>query len=195
VPETLLVRLSGAFELELARDGKTFAVRQTVSGTTRDVWVGSLDSSRGERPLLRTPFNERSIALSPDGKWLAYVSNEAGSDELFVRRLEEGSGRWRVPRGGAGEPRWGPGGRELFFRVADTVMAMAMTPGPEPGFSAARTVLVGRFVGDGQRAVWDIAPDGRRFVFTRNQTEADSPAITLLLHWFDRLRAAKAGAR
>src|SRR5688572_26914350 len=195
VPETLLVRQSGAVELELAEDGKTLAIRQTVSGTTRDVWVGSLDSARGERPLLRTPFNERSIAISPDGKWLAYVSNEAGSDELFVRRLEEGSGRWRVPRGGAGEPRWGPGGRELFFRVADTVMAMEMTPGPEPGFSAPRTVLVGRFVNDAQRAVWDIAPDGRRFVFARNQNETDTPAMTVLLHWFDRLRAAKTGAR
>ena len=194
VPETLLVRQTGAAEVELARDGKTLAIRQTMSASQRDIWVGSLDSSKAERPLLRTPFNERSIALSPDGRWLAYVSNEAGSDELFVRRLEEGSGRWRVPRGGAGEPRWGPGGRELFFRVADTVMAMAMTPGPEPGFSAARTVLVGRFVNDVQRAVWDVSPDGRRFVFTRNQSEADTPAITVLVHWFDRLRAAKAGA-
>jgi Tol biopolymer transport system component len=194
VPETLLVRQTGAAEVELARDGKTLAIRQTMSASQRDIWVGFLDSSKAERPLLRTPFNERSIALSPDGKWLAYVSNEAGSDELFVRRLEEGSGRWRVPRGGAGEPRWGPGGRELFFRVADTVMAMAMTPGPEPGFSAARTVLVGRFVNDVQRAVWDVSPDGRRFVFTRNQSEADTPAITVLVHWFDRLRAAKAGA-
>lgn len=195
VPETLLVRQSGAGELELARDGKTMAIRQTVSGTTRDVWVGSLDSSQAERPLLRTPFNERSIALSPDGKWLAYVSNESGSDELYVRRLEEGSGRWRVPKSGAGEPRWGSGGRELFFRVADTVMAMVMTPGPEPDFSGVRTVLVGLFVNNNQRAVWDIAPDGRRFVFTRNQSEANTPSLTVLLHWFDRLRAAKAGAR
>ena len=195
VPETLLVRQSGAVELELAGDGKTLAMRQTATGTSRDVWVGSLDSAKADRPLLRTPFNERAIALSPDGKWLAYVSNEAGSDELFVRRLEEGSGRWRVPRGGAGEPRWGPGGRELFFRVGDTVMATVMTPGPEPGFSAARTVLVGRFVSDFLKVVWDISRDGRRFVFTRNQSEADTPAITVMLHWFDRLRAAKARAR
>jgi Tol biopolymer transport system component/tRNA A-37 threonylcarbamoyl transferase component Bud32 len=195
VPETLTVRQSSPGELELARDGKTFAFRQTTAATTRDVWFGSLDSSWAERPLLRTPFNERSIALSPDGKWLAYVSNEAGSDELFVRRLEEGGGRWRVPRGGAGEPRWGPGGRELFFRVADTVMAMAMTPGPEPGFSAARTVLVGRFISETFRTVWDISPDGRRFVFTRNQGDVDTPAMTVLLHWFDRLRAGKAGSR
>jgi hypothetical protein len=72
---------------------------------------------------------------------------------------------------------------------------MVMTPGPEPGFSAPRTVLVGRFANDASRAVWDIAPDGRRFVFTRSQTEADTPAITVLLHWFDRLRAAKTAAR
>ena len=195
VPETLLVRQSGAVELELARNGKTFAIRETHPRTARDVWVGSLDSAKAERPLLRTPFNERAIALSPDGKWLAYVSNETGSDELFVRRLEEGSGRWRVPRGGASEPRWGPGGRELFFRVADTVMAMVMTPGPEPTFSAPRKVLVGRFVSDFLRTVWDISSDGRRFIFTRNQSESDTPEMTVLLHWFDRLRGAKAGAR
>jgi Tol biopolymer transport system component len=194
VPESLLVRQFAAVELELARDGNTIAVRQTA-GASRDVWVGSLDSAKSERPLLRTPFNERSIALSPDGKWLAYVSNEGGTDELYVRRLEEGSGRWRVPRGAATEPRWGPGGRELFFRVADTVMAMAMTPGPEPTFSAPRKVLAGRFVSDGLKAVWDVSPDGRRFVFVRSQAEAETPAMTVLLHWFDRLRAAKAGAR
>jgi Tol biopolymer transport system component len=189
VPETLLVRQASAGELELARDGKTIALRQSVnSGMSRDVWVGSLDSSRAERPLLRTPFNERSIALSPDGTWLAYVSNEAGTDELFVRRLVEGSGRWRVPWSGAREPRWGPGGRELFFRVADTVMAMGMTPGPEPAFSAPRTVLVGRFAGDNQRASWDVSPGGDRFIFTRSESETDIPTMTVLLHWFDRLR-------
>jgi len=193
VPETLAVRQSFPGELELARDGKTFAIRQTAAGTTRDVWIASLDSSWTERPLLQTPFNERSIALSQDGKWLAYVSNEGGTDELYVRRLEEGSGRWRVPRGGAGQPRWGPGGRELFFRVADTVMAVVMTPGPEPTFSAPRNVLVGRFVSDAQRADWDISPDGRRFIFTRNQSDTDIPAMTVLLHWFDRLRASNAG--
>jgi TolB protein len=188
VPESLLVRQAAAVELELARDGKTIAIRHSTTSTGRDVWVGSLDSAKRERPLLRTPFNERSIALSPDGKWLAYVSNEGGTDELYVRRLEEGSGRWRVPRGAAGEPRWGPGGRELFFRVADTVMAMAMTPGPEPTFSAPRNVLVGRFVSDGTKAVWDVSPDGQRFVFVRTQTEAETPAMTVLLHWFDRLQ-------
>jgi hypothetical protein len=72
-------------------------------------------------------------------------------------------------------------------------MAVAMTPGPEPTFSAPRNVLVGRFVSDAQRASWDISPDGRRFIFTRNQSEMDTPAITVLLHWFDRLRAANAG--
>jgi len=74
-------------------------------------------------------------------------------------------------------------------------MAMAMTPGPEPGFSAARTVLVGRFISETFRTVWDISPDGRRFVFTRNQGDVDTPAMTVLMHWFDRLRAGKAGSR
>jgi Tol biopolymer transport system component/tRNA A-37 threonylcarbamoyl transferase component Bud32 len=191
VPESLLARPNRtAAELHVSPDGKFLAFRETDARTRRDVWVAALDTPRTVRPLLHTPFEERSIALSPDGKWLAYISNETGTDELFVRRLEEGSGHWRVSRTGAGEPRWGPGGRELLYRVADTVVSVTMEAGAQPRFSDPRQVLVGRFNSDRNATIWDISPDGRRFIFTRAQGESDTPSISIVLHWFDRLRAA-----
>jgi hypothetical protein len=76
-----------------------------------------------------------------------------------------------------------------LFRVADSVVAVSFEAGAEPRFSAARTVLVGRFSEDRDGSGWDISSDGRRFVFTRTQGESSRAALNVVLHWFDQLRA------
>src|SRR5438105_10124516 len=95
--------------------------RENHPQTHRDIWITPVDSPRAARPLLRTPFEERGIGLSPDGRWLVYVSNETGADEVYIRQLREGSARWRVSTRGGAEARWGRGGRERCFRQGDTV--------------------------------------------------------------------------
>ncbi len=199
VPESLFaVPGRGIGELQMARDGKTLVYRDAGSepGSSRDIWVVTLDSARVPRPLLRTPFNERNIALSPDGGWLAYVSNETGDNEVFVRRLAEGSGRWPVSKAGGTQPRWGPGGRELFFRSGDSVLVAGVQLGPEPRFTTPTPVLVGDFNSDLNRPAWDVAPDGKRFVFTRQQGATTARGLNVVMHWFERLRRPDgAGAR
>ena len=183
-------------EVESGPDGRILVFREIALGTGRDIYVASRDTAWTIRPLLRTPFDERGIALSPDGKWLAYLSNETGSDEVFVRRLEEGSGHWRVSRNGGSEPRWGPGGRELFYRAADTVLSVTVGPGPEPTFSAPHAVLTGVFSADRNNASWDVSPDGKRVVFSRTKGAEGTLTMNVILHWFDRLRAApRVGSR
>ena len=189
VSDSLFARPNrNAQELEVSPDGRFIVFRDQDNRTRRDVWIQRLDSAEAARPVLRTPFDERGIALSRDGQWLAYTSNETGSDEIFVRRLVEGSGHWRVTRSGGTQPRWGPG-YEVFYRVGDTVMTTTMRPGPEPQFSGPRSVLVGQFNSDRNVAAWDISPDGKRFIFSRDRGETDTPRMNVLLHWFDRLRA------
>jgi WD40-like Beta Propeller Repeat len=79
-----------------------------------------------------------------------------------------------------------------LYRVADTVVSVTLEPGPEPRFSAPRPVLVGHFSEGGNTSEWDVSPDGKRFVFTRQgQTEA-SNKMFVVLHWFERLRAGAA---
>jgi serine/threonine-protein kinase len=189
VPESLLAFPDGGIgEVQVSRTRRTLVFREG-SGARRNIWMASLDSARTQRPLLRTPFDEKSIALSPDGQWLAYVSDEAGTEDIYVRRLEEGSGRWRVSKSGGQEPRWGPGGRELFYRSADSILSVGMEPGTEPRFTDSRMVLVGEFNSDRNRPIWDVSPDGRRFVFTRSQGEPTGRSMNIVLHWFDQLRA------
>ncbi len=185
-PESLLVRPAPVNEAMFTPDGRRLVFREGVSGRARDIWVVPVDSSAGARPLLRTPFNERMIALSPDGHWLAYVSNEAGTDEVYVRTLEEGSPRWRVSTGGGTEPRWGPGARELFFRHADSVYVTRVEPGTEFRNGRARALFGGRFQTNPNLTTWDVSPDGSRFVFVRTSTGEEAQAVHLLLHWFER---------
>jgi Tol biopolymer transport system component len=192
VAESLLVSPSPSIqEIQISRDRQTLLYRDGPGGN-RDIWRVHLDSANAVQPVLRTPFDERGIALSPDGRWLAYVSNEVGPDEVFVRQLAQGSGRWRVSQQGGTEPRWGPGGRELFFRVADSVFVVDFAAGPEPRFTQARRILVGSYDNDRNRVSWDVSPDGQRFVFTRAQNESSVLGLNVVMHWFDQLRG---GAR
>jgi serine/threonine-protein kinase len=150
-----------------------------------------MDSLSAPRPLLRTTFDERAIAISPDGHYLAYVSNETGGDEVYVRRLTESSSRWRVSTGGGTEPRWSIGGRELLFRANDSLYVTPMTLGAEVQVGRPRALFAAPFVTDENSATWDVTADGRRFVFIRGQQVESDRTLTVILHWFDQLRAQR----
>ena len=187
-PESLLTRPSPIFESSPTPDGRSLVFRENHPQTTRDIWIVPLDSPRVARALAVTPFDERNPAVSPDGRWLAYASNETGTFEIYVRSLSEGSGRTRVSVGGGAEPRWARSGRELFFRNRDSVYAAPVTPGPEFRAGAARALFGGRFTA-GNPTNWDVAPDGQGFVMVRTSEAAlDGSPLEVVLHWFDQLR-------
>lgn len=119
------------------------------------------------------------------------MSDEAGSDDVYVRGLEEGSPRWRVSTSGGSEPRWGAAGRELLYRHADSVYAASVAPGGEFRMGASRALLRGRFVSHAMVAAWDVSPDGTRFIFVRSTSARERQEMHLVLHWFDRRRAQR----
>jgi eukaryotic-like serine/threonine-protein kinase len=181
--DSLFTRSEGILqELEVSRDGTFMVWQERGDATGRDLMIASVDTPRVIRPLVRTRFEELHPALSPDGRWLAYASNETGSFEIFIRRVEQGSGRWRVSTAGGHSPRWGSGA-QLFFRHGDTLQVVDIDLRQEPAFSAPRMALEGRYnlswsVG------YDVAPDGRRFVFTRSQGAGEVTPMFVILNWF-----------
>ena len=190
-PESLLARPSPVFESTPLPDGHALVFRETHPQTSRDIWFASLDSLEAARPLLVTPFDERNPAVSPDGRWLAYASNETGALEVYVRGLAEGSGRTRISTRGGAEPRWARSGRELFFRTADSVYVAAVVPGTGFRAESPRALFGGRFA-TGNPTNWDVSPDGRRFVMVRApDVAAEGTPVSLVLNWFDQLRAAQ----
>jgi Tol biopolymer transport system component len=193
VPETVLVRTSNLFEAEYTRDGRTLVFRETDAQTNRDIWFMRADSPATAKPLLRTPYEERQLAVSPDGRWLAYSSNETGADEVYVRHLAEGSARWKVSTAGGAEPRWNRNGRELFFMRGDSLYSVPLPPSQGPDFHSGtpRALLEIRRYQTIGNTMYDVAPDGNHFVYVRNQIGQTSEQMGLTLHWFDNLRRQK----
>jgi Tol biopolymer transport system component len=191
-PESLLARPAPIYESSPTPDGRALVFREMLQGRNRDIWIAPLDSLQAARPLLATPFDERNPAVSPDGRWLAYASNETGQHEVYVRGLAEGSGRTRVSTDGGVEPRWAHSGRELFYRSlnGDTVYAASVIPGPAFRAGPPRSLFTGNYA-SGNPPNWDVAPDDRQFVMLRNRDpEQGQLTLHVILHWFDQLRAA-----
>ena len=165
------------FESILTNDAKRIIYR--VGGIPGDLYYVHRDSLNQRHTLLDSRFDERAPALSPDDKWLVYVSDETGRDEVYVRPFPEGGGRWVISAAGGTEPRWSRDGRELFYRNADTLFAVEVRT--QSGFTAgARTSLfTAAFLENARHAAYDVHPDGQRFIFITSDDD-DSGELTLV---------------
>ena len=160
------------------------------AGSLRD--SGQAGQVHKVQPFLQTPFNEGVPEFSPDGHWLAYMSDESGGYEVYVQPYPGPGGKWRISSGGGAVPRWNPNGRELFYVSGDKMMAVDVTTAPI--FSVGTPKML--FVFEGQEvANWDISPDGQRFLTVKPVEQQQAAAqINLVLNWFEELkRRAPAG--
>ncbi|MFI5208725.1 MAG: protein kinase, partial [Gemmatimonadales bacterium] len=165
--EVLIGRTAASpLEAALAPDGRTLVYRVFGQGLSRDIWVRRLDSAGSDHPLVATPFDERAIALSPRGL-LAYVSNETGRDEVYVRPLEPNGGRWQVSDAGGTEPRWDRRGTILYYRSPDSLIAARLTPGMPTVQRREALFATRQYSSDLFAADYDVSPNGRQFVFIR----------------------------
>jgi serine/threonine-protein kinase len=180
-PVKLLTRPYPIYESRITPDHHTIIWREDNPKTLRDILSAPMDSLDNVRPILATAFDEKGIAMSPDGHWLAYSSNETGINEVYIRRLEPNSPRWPVSSRGGTEPRWSKSG-EIFFRRGDSVFASRVTPGPVPQIGAAITLFSGIYAATNYEPVWDVAPDGLHFAMVR-LPEAETPQLILFMNW------------
>ncbi|MBI3471531.1 MAG: PD40 domain-containing protein, partial [Candidatus Solibacter usitatus] len=184
-------------------DGKRLAIGQAGNGGSSDIFTmpvegdpgpGGLGVRLGKAELfLGTPFDEVSPAFSPDGRWLVYVSNESGTQEVYVRPFPGPGGRWQVSTGGGRLPVWSRDGRELFFQTLDLrVMAVSyIARGDSFAAGKPRLWTETRLRSIGNASNYDLAPDGKRLAaFVAGDARGEKPAthLTFLLHFFDELR-------
>ncbi len=149
--------------------------------------------TRDARPLLATPFREQNAEVSPDGAWLAYQSNESGTDEIYVRPFPDvEQGRWQVSTGGGTQPLWARRGRELFYRAPDgKLMAVPIQPGPSfTRRNAAVVVDRAYFVGSGGilGRTYDVSPDATRFLMIKDAAAATATQLVVVLNFFEELK-------
>jgi hypothetical protein len=157
-----------------------------VSGRDADIGVLTLDGESRSHPFLHTPFFEGGGVVSPDGLFLAYVSNESGRNEIYVRTFPRSEGKWPISSEGGVQPVWARSGREIFYRNADKMMAVPIEPGSP--FRAGKPALL--FEGSFHSAefptglYYDVAPDGERFVMVQ---ETMPTQIHVVQNWFSEL--------
>ncbi len=179
-----------------SRDGR-FILYRTLNPKTRyDLWVLPVSPQAGDRKpfaFVNTSFEEREGQFSPDGRWVAYQSNESGRFEVYVQPFPGPGGKWQVSTEGGAQPRWRGDGRELFYiRLDGKLMAVPVTPAAAgQAFEAGSPVALfeTRIVGGAILAVgplkhqYAVAPDGQRFLINITTEEAVTSPITLILHW------------
>jgi serine/threonine-protein kinase len=160
--------------------------------TGRDIWLLDTAGVRASRPLLASPFDESAPRFAPDGRLLAYVSNESGRNEIYVRPSGDSSRKWKVSREGGAEPVWAPGGRELFFRAGDRVLAAAVDSSADVRVSEPRVLFEGKFEkGTIDAANYDVGADPLRFVMIRAvERESEQNQMHVALNWAPPAMAA-----
>jgi serine/threonine-protein kinase len=173
--------LGGPYEGSYTPDGKSIVYRIDTRATHRDVVIAPVDSPQASRPLLASPFEEHMIAVSPDGKWLAYVSDATGVKEVYLRRIDGVSGQWPVSRNGGTEPRWGGSMRELLFRHGDSIYTVPLELGAEARAGQPRALFAGSYATAPWDTFWDVSRDGSRFVLVRT-TGRPPDRLTVLTH-------------
>jgi Tol biopolymer transport system component len=152
--------------------------------TTRsnDLWVLPLFGDKKPFPYVQTPFTEGPAEFSPDGKWVAYVSNESRRQEVFVSSFPEARGKWQVSTGGGTAPHWSPDGKELFYFGPDGKLMAAEVSGAASGFQVgAVNPLFEARPRTNARSFYDTA-DGKRFLFNINVEQGSPAPITLLVN-------------
>ncbi|PYQ10648.1 MAG: hypothetical protein DMH00_10485 [Acidobacteria bacterium] len=173
-----------------SRDGRFIVYEEsnpTNPKTLVDLWVLPLSADRKPFPFLRTEFNETHAQLSPDSRWMAYVSDESGRAEVYVQTFPRAGGKRQVSTDGGDQPQWRRDGRELFYLAPEGKLMAAEVKGG-PTFEAAvpvplfgvrvPAVSIGSF-----RNHFVVSPDGQRFLVNTIAEGASSSPITVVLNW------------
>ncbi len=170
-------------------DGRTMVIWELPSGGKRRISLVMLDSARAPRPVVSGGFDNHAPSLSPDGRWVAYVSDESNRNEVYVRPFPGPGGRWQVSKEGGTEPRWSPTGREIFFRAGESMMAAAVQAGAT--FAPGEVRLLFRTTAVvSLHTNYDVTRDGQSFIMVQRKTSTDQ-TVVVLLNWFDQLRATR----
>jgi len=187
--EVLHTSVEGEYPTSWSPDGRLVAFRRLEPKSSDDLWMLSLPAGgKSEaKPFLATSFSEAGAAFSPDGKWLAYSSNESGHNEIYVRAFPQGQEQWSVSIEGGTEPQWARSGRELFYLAGNKMMAVDVDTrsGFRPG--KPRVLFEGDYAQDPGLSNYSVAPGDKQFLLMKS-TQARIGEIRMVLNWTEALK-------
>lgn len=180
------------------------AVAATAGGETGylEVWLIPLSGEHKPQVLVQGPFNAGGARFSPDGHWMAYVSDESGRNEVYLRAFPQAGQRFQISVDGGVSPVWSHNGRELFFRNGDQIFAVSMTLGAQAVAGKPQALFSKPIADDASGpayniiADYDVSPDGQRFVMPKYSAEArNPPSAIVILNWSEELKRRVAAGK
>ena len=201
-PQLLVQSNSQIGPTSFTPDGKTLAYYELISGVGYDLWtvpveIGAAGLKAGKpAPLLRTKFNERWAAFSPDGHWVAYASDESGSYQIYVRSFPDNGSKWQVSNDGGVYPRFSGTGHELFYRNEDSSRIFVVNYAAKgDSFVADKPKMwLEKQLLDSQLSYsnYDVAPDGKRIIalmpVETPESQKDQNHVIFVENFFDELK-------
>jgi Tol biopolymer transport system component/tRNA A-37 threonylcarbamoyl transferase component Bud32 len=177
-----------AHEGIVSPDGRTLVYRVDDPVRVRDIYAIPLDANdRTPQPLVATEFDELTPRLSPDGRWLAYVSNESGRYEVYLRSFPNPGGRVIISAAGGDEPLWSHDSRQIVYRSPNSIIAATVSLGSSPEVLARDTIVADDFLSSLYHPMYDVAPDGKRLVLLEG--DESQRQLTVILNWTSWLEA------
>jgi eukaryotic-like serine/threonine-protein kinase len=184
-PQTILRSPRRTYPTDWTADGRWILYETPDDQGKYDLWMIAADGKQAPVPLVQSPFNERMGQFSPDGKWLAYMSDESGRDEVFVRGVSPSAVRVMISTQGGVQPRWSRDGKALYYKQGSTIYAMPVEAGaatfragsPERLFEPASLGL------QNAHMQYSVGKDGRTFLVRVSPEPAGAETIHALVNW------------
>jgi hypothetical protein len=170
-------------------DGRFLAFVSVNPTTANDIMVVDRQDKAEARAFLKTQFREGAPMFSPDGKWIAYVSDKSGRNEIYMRPFPGPGEEWTISTGGGIEPVWARNTGELFYRQGDAMMIVDVKTAPTLVIGKPRKLFERRY--ERSRAFfpnYDVTPDGRRLLMVKGSTQEVPTQINVVLNWLDELK-------
>jgi Tol biopolymer transport system component len=171
----------GAWIGSWAPDSRTLVYMLEDPTTHSDLWATDLSGKRGPWPIVQTPAREYGGRLSPDGRWLSYLSDATGRFELYLMPFQARHPRWQLSREGAREAVWSRDGRELFYRNGTSMLSVSMPNGGTLPPGRPKILFERDYFQTGGPGIvnYDVAPDGQRFLMLK-RADSGSPRFTVI---------------
>ena len=176
-------------------DGSTLVFEYVMPDTGTDIGVLSMGGDRTWDPLISTEANEAAPAISPDGQWIAYTSDETGERLVYVERFPQRGGKETISRVSSAHPMWSPDGHELFYLTdgGNRLMVVPVELGPALQVGEATPLFEGQYYEDRNTRSYDVSPDGERFLMIKRAGAATTetgarPEAILVQNWTEELK-------
>lgn len=191
--ELLLESSEDKMSTDWSPDGRHVLYCMYDPKTQNDVWALPLDGNQKTQkpfPVVQTEFEERNAQFSPDGKWIAYQSNESGRFEVYIQPFPGPGAKTRISTNGGAQARWRRDGRELFYMALDGRLMAVPIRLPVDGQTVDAGVPVPLFLAHPRRAIehidgpqYVVSPDGQRFLVNTIVEQGPTPPISVILNW------------